>query len=87
MQSLEPEPTPLQRETGRLVRTLAIVGLAASAVVVLLYGFTRGGSPAVWKEGLLAGIAMAMATLPEEFPVVLTVFLALGRGASRAAAS
>jgi Ca2+-transporting ATPase len=78
MQSLETEPTPLQRQTGRLVRTLALVGLAASALVVLLYGFTRGGSPAVWKEGLLAGIAMAMATLPEEFPVVLTVFLALG---------
>jgi P-type Ca2+ transporter type 2C len=78
MQSLHTEQTPLQRETGRLVRTLAMVGLVASALVVLLYGFTRGGSPAVWKEGLLAGIAMAMATLPEEFPVVLTVFLALG---------
>ena len=78
MQSLETEPTPLQRETGRLVRTLAVAGLAASAIVVVSYAVTRGGSPAIWKEGLLAGIAMAMATLPEEFPVVLTVFLALG---------
>ncbi len=78
MQSLVPEPTPLQRETGRLVRALAVVGLGASALVVLLYGFTRGGSAIVWKEGLLAGITMAMATLPEELPVVLTVFLALG---------
>ncbi|MEI6515240.1 MAG: cation-translocating P-type ATPase [bacterium] len=73
-----PERTLLQKETGRLVRTFAIVGLVACAIVVVVYAFTRGGGAAVWKEGLLAGIAMAMATLPEEFPVVLTVFLALG---------
>jgi P-type Ca2+ transporter type 2C len=73
-----PEPTLLQRETGRLVRTLAIVGLGACVVVVVGYAVTRGGSLAVWKQGLLAGITMAMAVLPEEFPVVLTVFLALG---------
>ena len=50
----------------------------ASAVVVVTFAFTRGGGADVWKQGLLAGVAMAMATLPEEFPVVLTVFLALG---------
>ncbi len=75
---IEPEPTLLQRETGRLVRTFAIVGLAACALVVLAYALTRGADAAAWKQGLLAGIAMAMATLPEEFPVVLTVFLAMG---------
>jgi len=75
---VEQAPTPLQQETGRLVRTFALVGLLACAVVVVAYAFTRGGGAAVWKQGLLAGIAMAMATLPEEFPVVLTVFLALG---------
>jgi Ca2+-transporting ATPase len=73
-----PEPTLLQRETGRLVRIFAIVGLAACAVVVVAFALTRGGGAEVWKQGLLAGIAMAMATLPEEFPVVLTIFLALG---------
>ena len=78
LQHLEPEATPLQRETGRLVRTFALVGLAACAIVVVAYAVTRGGTAGVWKEGLLAGIALAMATLPEEFPVVLTVFLALG---------
>ncbi len=72
------EATPLQRETSRLVRAFAAVGLTACAIVVLAYALTRGGGPAQWKEGLLAGIALAMATLPEEFPVVLTVFLALG---------
>jgi P-type Ca2+ transporter type 2C len=73
-----PESTSLQKETGRLVRTLAVTGLAACGLVVIYYALTRGGTAQVWKEGLLAGIAMAMAILPEEFPVVLTVFLALG---------
>jgi Ca2+-transporting ATPase len=75
---VEQEPTLLQKETGRMVRTFAIVGLSACALVVVVYGLTRGGGTEVWKQGFLAGIAMAMATLPEEFPVVLTIFLALG---------
>ena len=78
LQKIESEPTSLQRETGRIVRVLASVGLAACAAVAVGYGLTRGGSWQVWKDGLLAGIAMAMAILPEEFPVILTVFLALG---------
>ena len=78
LQQLEPEPTPLQRETRRLVRAFALVGLTACVIVVVAYAITRGGSVQVWKQGFLAGIAMAMAVLPEEFPVVLTVFLALG---------
>ena len=81
LQSLEPEDTLLQRETGRLVRRLAVVGLSLCVVVVVLYGITRTttlGSKEAWIEGFKAGIATAMATLPEEFPVVLTIFLALG---------
>ena len=74
LQRLEPEQTLLQKETGRLVRKLAFVGLALCVVVVIVFGLTRGN----WLNGLLAGITLAMAILPEEFPVVLTVFLALG---------
>ncbi len=74
LQTVEIEETSLQRETGRLVRNLAIFGLSLCAVVVIVYGFTRGS----WLDGVLAGITLAMATLPEEFPVVLTIFLALG---------
>jgi Ca2+-transporting ATPase len=70
--------TPLQLETGRVVRKLAVVGLAVCAFVVVAYALTRGGGWSEWRVGLLAGISMAMAVLPEEFPVVLTVFLALG---------
>jgi P-type Ca2+ transporter type 2C len=74
LQALEPESTAIQRETARLVRRLALLGAVLCAVVVVVYGLTRGS----WLHGLLAGITLAMATLPEEFPVVLTIFLALG---------
>jgi Ca2+-transporting ATPase len=72
------ERTPLQIETARMVRTFAAIGLAASGVVALTYALTRGGDFEAWRQGGLAGITMAMSALPEEFPVVLTVFLALG---------
>ncbi len=74
LQTVQVEGTPRQREVGRLVRRVAVLGLALCALVVILYGLVRGG----WLEGFLAGITLAMAVLPEEFPVVLTVFLALG---------
>lgn len=74
LQTVKPEHTSLQRETGNLVRLFAIAGVVLCTLVVLLYGLLRGG----WLNGLLAGIALAMSLLPEEFPVVLTVFLALG---------
>jgi Ca2+-transporting ATPase len=74
LKSLDTESSPLQRETGRLVRRVAAFGVALCVIVVVVYGLTRGH----WLDGLLAGITLAMAMLPEEFPVVLTVFLALG---------
>jgi Ca2+-transporting ATPase len=74
LRTIEPERTALQREIDRLVKVLAVIGVLAAAIVVVVYGLTRGN----WLGGLLAGIATAMALLPEEFPVVLTVFLALG---------
>jgi Ca2+-transporting ATPase len=74
LESVEPEPTLLQKETDRLVRTVAVAALAVCAVVVVAYGLTRRD----WTHGLLAGLTLAISLLPEEFPVVLTVFLALG---------
>ena len=71
---VEPERTRLQREVSRLVGRVLLIGLALCAIVVVVYGLTRGD----WLKGTLAGITLAMAMLPEEFPVVLTVFLALG---------
>ncbi|MBM4240983.1 MAG: cation-translocating P-type ATPase [Euryarchaeota archaeon] len=74
LQTLETEDTKLQKETRTLVRNFAIVGLSLCAAVVVIYGFTRFN----WLNGFLAGITLAMAILPEEIPVVLTIFLALG---------
>lgn len=78
LSAIETERTPLQLETMRVVRKLAIGGLLACLLVVIVYGLTRGGDVDAWKQGMLAGIAMAMSVLPEEFAVVLTIFLALG---------
>jgi Ca2+-transporting ATPase len=66
--------TPLQQEVRRIVRVVAIVGLGLCVALAVLYGATRGN----WLQGILAGIALAMGVLPEEFPVVLTLFMALG---------
>ena len=74
LQGIGQEATLLQQSTDRLVRTFAAVGLSLCLVVVLVYGLTRGS----WLNGLLAGITMAISMIPEEFPVVLTIFLALG---------
>jgi Ca2+-transporting ATPase len=74
LQVLEVESTPLQRQTGRLVRLFAFIGLGMCSAVVLVFGLTRGD----WLKGFLAGLTLGMAMLPEEFPVVLTIFLALG---------
>jgi len=74
LQTLETEDTSLQKETRTLVRNFAMVGVFLCAVVVVIYGLTRLD----WLNGFLAGITLAMAILPEEFPVVLTIFLALG---------
>ena len=71
---LETEPPRLQAQTRRLVRLFAVAGGAVSVLAVLLYGIMRGG----WLDAVLAGIALGMSMLPEEFPVVLTVFMAMG---------
>ncbi len=74
LHGLDIETTPLQVQTRQLVRWMAAGGMALCVVLVLLFAFTRGD----WLGGILAGITLAMAMVPEEFPVVLTVFLALG---------
>ena len=74
LSTLETEPPRLLAQTRRLVRMFAIVGATVSVLAVALYGLSRGD----WLDALLAGIALGMSMLPEELPVVLTVFLAVG---------
>lgn len=68
------EATPIQQETRRVVKRVAAVGLMLAAILAIGYGVTEGD----WLQGLLAGLTLAMAILPEELPVVLTLFLGLG---------
>lgn len=74
LQGLETETTALQQEIRLLVWNLAILGTVLSLLLLVIYGLTRGD----WLHGLLSGITLAMSILPEEYPVVLTVFMAMG---------
>jgi Ca2+-transporting ATPase len=67
-------PTPLQQTAGRLVGLLGGFALGFCLLVVVTYGLVRGD----WIDGILAGITLAIALIPEEFPMVLAVFIALG---------
>jgi P-type Ca2+ transporter type 2C len=72
--TIEEAPTPLQHATRRMVGLLGAAALAIAIAVVGLHGLTGEG----WIEGALAGLTIGIATIPEEFPMVLAVFLALG---------
>lgn len=72
--SIETESPRLQTQTRKAVAVFAIAGGAVSTVATLLHGFVHGD----WLGAILAGIALGMSMLPEEFPVVLTVFMAMG---------
>ncbi|MGA2090098.1 MAG: cation-translocating P-type ATPase [Endomicrobiales bacterium] len=74
IETIPPSPTLLEHEIHTLVKRLTLAGLVCCSLVVVMYALTRNS----WLNGLLAGITLAMATLPEEIPVVMTVFLALG---------
>jgi Ca2+-transporting ATPase len=66
--------TQLQLNVARLVKAIGIGALLTVSFVIAIYGTTRGN----WLEGTLAGIAVAMALIPEELPVILTIFMTLG---------
>ncbi|MBX7184653.1 MAG: cation-translocating P-type ATPase [Vicinamibacteria bacterium] len=74
LRAVDLEPPRLQAQTRRMVRVFGMVGGGVSLLAVFLYGALRGG----WLDAVLAGIALGMSMLPEEFPVVLTVFMAMG---------
>ena len=68
------QETPIQRETARIVKRIAVAGLFLAGALALAWWSTTGDA----LRGLLAGLTLAMAILPEELPVVLTLFLGLG---------
>ena len=74
LQAITDAQTPVQRETAHIVTRVAVAGLILAAALAATWGIARGD----WLSGLLAGLTLAMAILPEELPVVLTIFLGLG---------
>lgn len=72
--AIDHQPTPLQKTAGRLVTLLGALALGFCALVALAYGWLRHD----WVGGVLAGVTVAISLIPEEFPMVLAVFLALG---------
>jgi Ca2+-transporting ATPase len=72
--TLEGGKTSLELETTRIVKLVALFAIGLSIAMALAHFLLRGD----WIASVLSGLTLAMAILPEEFPVVLTVFLALG---------
>lgn len=74
LENIESDQTHLQKEMKVVIKRFFIAGVFICVLMVLMFYFTRGE----FLQSLLNGLSAAMAILPEEFPVVLTVFLALG---------
>ncbi|MFN0072804.1 MAG: cation-translocating P-type ATPase [Chloroflexota bacterium] len=74
LNALEVQRSPLQREIDHAVQVVGRVAVLVCALVSIGYGFTQMS----WVAGILAGVSVAMSMIPEEFPIVLTAFLALG---------
>ena len=74
LEDLKHERTRLEGEIGRVVQVFGALGLTVCVIVVLAYGLLRGD----WWQGALSALAVAISLVPEEFPVVLALFMVLG---------
>lgn len=71
---IDSSESPLQSEIKMLIKRFAFFGISLSLIVCLIYGLIYKN----WLDGALSAITLTMALLPEEFTVILTVFMALG---------
>lgn len=74
LSAVKQDRTRLQQEIAKLVKVIALIAATAAIAITLVLFFSRGDL----AQALLSGIATAMAMIPEEFPVVLALFFALG---------
>lgn len=72
--TIRQEDTLLKKEMDNIAKNFAAFGLALCALIVAIYGFIRGD----WLNGILAGLSLSMSLLPEEFSVILIIFMSLG---------
>lgn len=73
LEDIQLQTSPLREEMNRLTRRLAVIGVLLSLLLIALFWWMRGS----WLEGILAGIGLAMALLPQELSVIMIVFFAL----------
>ncbi len=67
-------PTLLQRDLRRLIGLFGLLAVGFCIVVAIIYGWLRDD----WFGGVLSGLTLAISLIPEEFPMVLAIFAALG---------
>jgi len=72
--SVPQEPTVLEKQTKHLIKVSALIGFGLFIMVFLVTLFNTKNI----IDSILSGITLAMAMIPEEFPVILTVFLSMG---------
>ncbi|HYM40095.1 MAG TPA: cation-transporting P-type ATPase, partial [Thermoplasmata archaeon] len=71
--------TPLQTEIWGIIRIFAMVSVILSVLLVIIGLFAYGPiTDVIWKSAVISGVTLAIAAIPEEFPVVFTLFLSLG---------
>ncbi len=71
---VRPDSTKLEKETAKLVRTFGMLSLLVCGFVAGMYGLVRGD----WAKGVISALALAISLVPEEFPLVLAIFMAIG---------
>lgn len=74
LNKIKPEETLINKEVNKVVKIIASIAIVASLIVTAVFWLARGDL----LHGFLAGLTLAISILPEELPVVLTVFMALG---------
>lgn len=74
MSEMHVGPTPIERVIRRLVWQIGVAVVAMCAAVVVV----EHGHGARWPAAVIAGVSLAMAAIPEELPIVYTLYLSLG---------
>lgn len=74
LESIEEEEMIIKKEMQKVVRIFTVWGFILCAIIAVLYGAMRGD----WLKGILSGLTLAMSVLPEEFPLIMIIFLTLG---------
>ncbi|MFA5127496.1 MAG: cation-translocating P-type ATPase [Patescibacteria group bacterium] len=73
LEKIDKDKTPLQKKIAKLIKGVATIAIITAFSVAILLTMKYGV-----KDGLLGGLTMGMSLIPEEFPIVFSVFLIMG---------